>query len=540
MTKLANVATVLALLAASRCLADRPRALWFYYPTNLLVNENVDRLEHVFRRAARAGYTHVHITDSKFCRLGEMPQRYFDHVARVRALAEELRLELVPGVFPLGWSNDLLYHDPNLAEGLPVRDALFVVQSGEARLVPDPQVELPGGSFEDLSRWTWKDDTVTPDRGAALIRDPGGANARIVQRLRVSPFRQYHVSVRIKTENFQGTPEVKVLADGRVLNYNDLGVQPTQDWTEHRTVFNSLEHTEVSVYFGAWGATSGSLWFDSARIEEVGLLNVLRRPGAPLVVRLENGRLLQEGQDFEPVADPRLGNQPYNGVYEVWHEPPVLRTHLPDGTRLRVSYYHPMIIYGGSVMIALAEPRTQELLADMARRVHDTWQARSYFMMHDEIRILNWDAASLARGLDAGALLAENVRFCIHTLRSLDPAVQIYVWSDMFDPHHNAHADYYLVRGDLSGSWEGLDDRVVIVNWNHGGRDKSLPFFARRGHKQLIAAYYDAPLEQVQDWLSAAGNVPAVIGIMYTTWQNDYSQLETFARAVAAWRGSAR
>ncbi len=530
----------LILLLAGRRAAGDEASLWFYYPTNLLVDENVTRLEQVFRRAARAGYTHVHITDSKFTRLGEMPRRYFDNLARVKSLAEELHLVLVPGVFPLGWSNDLLYHDPDLAEGLPVKDALFVVRSGDARLVPDPPVELPGGNFEDLGRWTWKDDTVAPDRGTALIRNPNGANARIVQRVRVSPFRQYHVRVRIKTADFQGTPEVKVLADGRLLNYDDLGVQRTQDWTEHHVVFNSLEHSEVAVYFGAWGAERGSLWFDDAQMEEVGLLNVLRRPGAPLIVRLEKGRLLEEGKDFEPVADPRLGNQPYNGEYEAWHEPPVLHTTLPEGTRLRVSYYHPMIIHGGSVMISLAEPRTQELLADMARRVHHAWQATGYFMMHDEIRVLNWDAASTARGLDAGALLAENARFCIRTLRSLHPHGAIYVWSDMFDPHHNAHADYYLVRGDLSGSWEGLDERIIIVNWNYGAREKSLRFFADRGHKQVIAAYYDAPLERVQDWLSAARDVQGVIGIMYTTWQNDYSQLEAFASAAAQWRRQRR
>lgn len=247
---LQSLAAVLLLAVGA---AAEERELWFYYPTNLLVDENVDRLERVFRRAARAGYTHVHLTDSKFCRLEEMPARYFANVSRVRALAEELRLELIPGVFPLGWSNDLLYHDPNLAEGLPVKDALFVVRAGEGRLVPDPSVSFPGGDFEDLTLWTWKDDTVVSDRGAARIRDPRGANARIVQRLRVAPFRQYHISVRIKTDSFQGTPEVKVLAEGRVLNYNDLGVRPTQDWTEHHTIFNSLEHSEVAVYFGAWG-----------------------------------------------------------------------------------------------------------------------------------------------------------------------------------------------------------------------------------------------------------------------------------------------
>ena len=35
----------------------------------------------------------------------------------------------------------------------------------------------------------------------------------------------------------------------------------------------------------------------------------------------------------------------------------------------------------------------------------------------------------------------------------------------MFDPNHNAHANYYLVRGDLTGSWKGLDNDIIVVPW---------------------------------------------------------------------------
>lgn len=104
---------------------------WVYAPTNLLVEENVDRLEGLMREAAGLGFTHVLLSDSKFSRLHELDERYFRHVERVRRLADELNLNLVPAVFPVGYSNDLLAQNPNLAEGLPVRDALFEVQSGQ-------------------------------------------------------------------------------------------------------------------------------------------------------------------------------------------------------------------------------------------------------------------------------------------------------------------------------------------------------------------------------------------------------------------------
>jgi hypothetical protein len=101
----------------------------------------------------------------------------------------------------------------------------------------------------------------------------------------------------------------------------------------------------------------------------------------------------------------------------------------------------------------------------------------------------------------------------------------------MFDPFHNAvSGPYYLVNGPWTGSWEGLDKDVVIMNWNHGQRERSVKFFAGRGHRQVVAAYYDDPgLGQTRDWLKTAGDEPGVIGYMYTTWQQDYSKLEQFA-----------
>jgi hypothetical protein len=506
-----------------------PFQRWLYCSQNLWVDKNIESLETLFTRAAKAGYTHVLLADSKFGKLGDMDAHYFRNIDRLKKIADSLHLEIVPAVFPIGYSNDLLWHDPNLIEAMPVRDALFVVHAGEARLQPDPPIALKGGDFADLSKWDWKDPTVTADNGAALIRNPKGENARIVQKLKLVPFRQYHVSVRVKTQDFQGTPEVKILAGNQSLNFNDLGVKRTQNWATHHVVFNSLEHTEANLYLGTWGAQSGSLWFDDARLEEVGLLNLVRRPGAPLVVRRETGPALVEDNDFERAADPHLGNHPWNGAYDVWHEPPILHTRLSDGTRLRVSYYHAVTVLEDQAMICPSEPRTVELLRDQAQRMHAAWRAKGYMMSHDEIRVLNWCAACQSRHLEAGAILADNVRTCIRLLRQVNPSGRIYVWSDMFDPNHNAHKDYYLVRGDLTGSWEGLDKDVIIVPWYFEKRRESLAWFANRGHQQVIAGYYDQAPEQVRQWLEAARDVHGVVGVMYTTWQSKYDDLERFA-----------
>lgn len=508
------------------------RQLWLYVSRNLWVDANIEALEKLFARAGRSGYTHVLLADSKFGKLGDMDARYFRNVERVKHAAAANGLEIVPALFGIGYSNDLLWHDPNLIEGLPVTNARFVVQGGVARLEPDPPPVLRGGDMADLKLWDWKDDNMVADAGAVRVTDPRGANARISQKLALTPFRQYHLTVRVRTRDFRGTPEVKLLAGNRVLNFNPLGAKPTQDWTTHHVVFNSLANREAQLYLGCWGGYSGSLWWDDAQIEEVGLLNVIRREGAPLTVTTENGTALVEGREFEPVQDPKMGNHPWNGAYDIYHEPPVIRTALPDGTRLRVSYYHAVTIYDDQAMICPSEPRTVELLREQARRMHAAWGARGYMMSHDEIRVLNWCSACQRRGLDAGAILADNVRTCIRLLHEVNPGGRIYVWSDMFDPHHNARADYYLVRGNLAGSWEGLDKEVIIVPWYFDKRAESLRWFASRGHRQVIAGYYDAAPEQVRDWLEAARPYAGVEGVMYTTWQQRYEDLERFAAVV--------
>ncbi|MEO8351785.1 MAG: hypothetical protein ABI680_08635 [Chthoniobacteraceae bacterium] len=523
------------LLLGSAVPPARALEKWVYLAQNLLVEENVARVEVLFQRVAAAGYTHVLLSDSKFARLGEMDERYFRNVERVKKAAAAARLEIVPALFPIGYSNDILSLDPNLIEAMPVRDLPMVVKGGVAQLEGGRKTLLDGGDFSDLKRWFWRDDNVVPDSGAARI-DANGANGRIVQKLKLTPFRQYHLSVRIKTAGVQGAKvEAKVLTgDGAQLNGDDLGVAATQDWQTHHVVFNSQRFDSAQLYLGVWGATEGSIWIDDASLEEVAFVNLVRRPGCPLVVRRDDGGVLVEGRDYQELRDPGLGVNPWPGEYDTYHEPPALRTNLPDEAKLRVSYFHGATVNSHQAMICPSEPKTYELLRDQARRMHATWGASGYMMSHDEIRTLNWCDACQRRKLTPGEIIADNVKRCIDILNEVNPKGRIYVWSDMFDPNHNATAGpYYLVNGDLRGSWEGLDSGVIILPWYFEKRAESLRFFAERGHRQIIAGYYDSDPRRIIDWMNAAQSTPkSVTGVMFTTWQNNYSDLEAFMSAV--------
>ena len=533
------LSSVLLLVPRERASAQekaKTPELWFYYATNLQATENLKPLEAVFRGAAAAGYTQVLLTDSKFARLDSVMPVYFENAAKVKKLADELHLEIVPAVFPMGWSEALLSHNPDLVESLPVKDALFVVKDGEAHPVAMPPVSFPDGGFYNAKHWAFVDPVVHFENGVAHVNGAKGVNARAMLRMTVAPFHQYHLSVRIRTQNYKEHPMVQVLADGGdELNFADLEVKPTQDWTLYHVVFNSLESKEVTISFRAgYSGSDGEMWWDSPKIEEAGLLNIVRRSSAPLTVSVsESGWGLKEGENFDALNDPKMGHTPWAGAYDVWHEPPVMKMHgVADGTKLSVSFFHSITTGDGKVMICPSEPQTVELLRDQARRIEALWHPKRYFMEHDEIRVLGWDPADQKRNMDAGALLADNLRTCTAILKEVNPQAKIYVWSDMFDPNHNAHDHYYLVKGNLKGSWEGLDPSVIVANWNFGKWEQSLAWFTGRGNHQIIAGYYDNDPEKIADFLKRAGGSNGIEGVMYTTWENKYDDLEKFATAV--------
>jgi hypothetical protein len=525
-----RILSFLALALFGLCPASAAiNQFWVYKAANLLVDANAAEVVALIERCKACGVTHLLLTDSKFTRLSEMPERYFKNASAVREAAKAAGISIIPTVCPVGYSNDILNKDPNLIEGMPVKNMPLVVKNRMAVLEPDSALTLKGADMSDLKLWAWRDENVQSLDGAAYVKNPGGKNARMTQKVTLKPWRQYHLSVRVKTKDFKGTPEVKFLDKaGHALNHDFLNVEKTQDWKTHHAVFNSQDCTEATLFLGCWDGRTGELWWDDAALEESAFMNLIRRDGTPLVVRTADGKPLEEGKDFEKLTDPLMGTKPYNGCFTVWHEPPVLKTKLPDGARLLADWHHAVTVYHDQAGICPSEKHSVELLKDQIERVNKLWQPAGFMMSHDEIRVWNQCDACRARNLTAGQLLADNVRNCTKLIRDAAPAARIYVWSDMFDPHHNAKDNYYLVRGSLAGSWEGLDKDVTIVPWYFEKRAESLKFFADRGHRQVIAGYYDSNPAKVRDWLKAAEPYSGVEAVMYTTWQNNYRDLEKF------------
>jgi len=552
-------------LGAAQVGRDALEHRWLYLATNLLVDKNVDANIALLERAARAGYNGVLVADSKFLRWDILPDRYITNVRRFREACRRLGLRCIAAVCPIGYSNDLLSRDPHLAEGLPVRDAPFLAQDNA--LVPaDPSLRLVNGGFEqwrghtpagwsfvdEPGRVSFRDDQVKFEGHSSLRMEQIGArspyaNGRACQTLAVVPWRYYHVSVAVKTRDFEAAGQVRINVlgkDGQTLNFYEPRVEKTQDWRRIHATFNSLENREVNFYVGVWGGRGGTIWWDDVRIEPAGFVNVVRRDGAPLRVTSEDGKTqFTEKKDFAEVRDPKLGNDPYPGQYSVWHDLPAVRllpqSRIREGQKVLASYYHTAIIHSDQVMCCMAEPKVYDILRWHLAEVHKNLQPDGYFLSHDEIRVQGWDASCQNSGKTPAQLLADNVRRCVELIRAEDPGKPIFVWSDMFDPFHNARpkGKYYLVRGDgpWHGSWEGLPPEVIVMNWNSNPkvRRDSLRHFAQRGHAQMLAGYYDGPVGAIREWLADARSAGHVVGVMYTTWRHNYQDLEAFAKA--AW-----
>jgi hypothetical protein len=546
----------LFLLTAGAAGAAEPRYAdrWVYCQHNLLVDKNVEDAIRLLERSAKAGYTGLVLADYKFNILDRMPDRYVKNVERLKKAAADHKIELIPCVFPIGYSDGLLVHDPNLAEGVPVKDAPFVARGKELVPAGEP-VKLANGDFEQArgdkfigfnfqdepGKATFADTDVRHGGKSSLRMHDAAGNCRVNQKVKVRPWACYRYSCWVKTKDLKRA-EFKLLgigASGRNLTFHEGHLKPTQDWTQIEVVFNSLGETDVALYVGVWGGFRGTIWVDDLAVEELSLVNVLRRDGCPLTVTSADGKTaFVEGEDFEPVRDEVMLKNAGTGHWEFGHKGPTIRlaagSRIQDGDRLRVNWYHPVLVHGEQVACSLLAPKVFDLLKDQAKRVNDLFHPKTFFMSHDEIRVAGWDETAAKSGLTPGGQLAENARRCVKILHDVNPAARVVVWSDMFDPNHNAVDDYYLVNGSWKGSWEGLPNDVVIANWNGGKAAASLKFFADRGHAQVIAGYYDGDLSNFNRWDAAAQGVPGVRGFMYTTWAHNFGLLEQYGKAIAA------
>lgn len=471
---------------------------------------------------------------------------YFRRLGEVKQACEKNRLELIPALFSIGYGGGVLAHDRNLAEGLPVEGAPFVAQAGEAHFVPSQSVQIINGGFEEHTGNAFKGfdfldqpgeisfvDTEVKHGGKASVRlehftaNPHG-HGRVMQTVKVLPRRCYRLTLWVKTEGLQPANAFRVmaLAENRELAPREFSLTPTGDWRKLTMLFNSLNYEQVRLYAGLWGGKLGKVWLDDWNLEEVGPVNVLRRPGTPFTVSSEDGSVTYgEGKDY--AALPHGQSSPWRDENDALKLKLLPAGRIRDGERLRVSWYHSMRIHDSQVTVCMGEPAIYDIFEHEAKLLAERLHPRRVLLNLDEVRM--GGTCQACRGQNMGELLGRCLTRQAQSVRKYSPDARIYAWSDMLDPNHNAHGNYYLVDGDFTGSWRHVPKDLVMAVWGGEPREKSLRFFAGEGFNMLVACYYDADdLNEVKGWLQLSRQIPGVRGFMYTPWQKKYSLLPAF------------
>jgi len=512
--------------------------------------------------------------------------------------AKSLGLDVYPKTAKFGASLSILVHNPNLAEGIPIVDAPFVVQNigGNLQLANDPNDNFPllnsnfNASNAEFSHWTvssyagtsaFNDVIFNVDDGSGgrciKIEDPylfGEGHVNVQQTVSgLQEFREYHISMKIKTQNYSNYKDISVevfnqdktqylqwnkpthrYPDGRIDT-----LPRTEDWRTYDMTFNTLDNSELTIAIRNWNGGTGTAWIDDIVITPTKFNNILKRDDTPIVIKDDAGNVLNENELKGSIVDPLLGRDRWTGNISIWHEQPQViipnSSNLVNGDKVQISYYTTTRIYNGGMYASLTHPDVYDITNEQLRQLESNFNQGSldmlkgYFFGHDEIRMHGWDPTSGKN--TPGQNLTHNFNTIYNQAKSIDSNVEVMVWNDMFDSYHNAETNeqrgrpYYLVDGYWDNSVGTLPNDVVVVNWigapevNSNKKVLSCQHFSDLGHEQILAGFYDNDTFYTKDWLADLQNngTQNIRGVMYTTWttESDYSQLANWANVL--WGG---
>jgi len=123
---------------------------WVYVSRSLRGDRDVADIKSIVRTASEHGLNGM-VLSAGLDRLDRRGEEYLARLEQVKQICKEGNIEIIPIIFSVGYGGSILAQDRNLAAGIPVRDALFVAEDGQANLLAEPGVRIVNSGFERKS-----------------------------------------------------------------------------------------------------------------------------------------------------------------------------------------------------------------------------------------------------------------------------------------------------------------------------------------------------------------------------------------------------
>ena len=229
-----------------------------------LAIDNGEETNKVVRLIERAGKVNLNgmLWSTPWDSADEWTAERIARFERVKQAADAAGVEIIPILWSIGYGT-MTGRDPNLAEGLAIRDLPLTVRDGRASFAPSPDAsficdmetwqgdrlaDLSGG-FQDRPGTSSFCDKEIFHGGAASLRfekmetDPHG-HGRVMWELALEPNRLYRASVWLKVSDFIGRPLVQAYSmSGEQLSAQSLHAKADAngkiafDWRKAEVLF---------------------------------------------------------------------------------------------------------------------------------------------------------------------------------------------------------------------------------------------------------------------------------------------------------------
>lgn len=119
---------------------------WVYVSKTLARDSDVADIKAIAQAASESGLNGM-VLAAGLDRLDNQRPEYFTRLEQVKQICKQNNIEIIPTIFSVGYGGAVLAENKNLAAGLLVEDALFVVENGAANFAPSSPGKVANGGF---------------------------------------------------------------------------------------------------------------------------------------------------------------------------------------------------------------------------------------------------------------------------------------------------------------------------------------------------------------------------------------------------------